>query len=31
MELENFSGLLVDTIKQDFYAMVTVSNMLAFA
>jgi hypothetical protein len=28
-ELENFSGRLVDNIKQDFYAMVTVSNMLA--
>jgi hypothetical protein len=29
MELENFSGMLVDTIKQDFYAMMTVSTMLA--
>jgi hypothetical protein len=29
MELENFSGRLVDNIKQDFYAMMTVSNMLA--
>jgi hypothetical protein len=28
-ELENFSGWLVDTIKQDFYAMMTVSNMLS--
>jgi hypothetical protein len=28
-ELENFSGRLVDNIKQDFYAMMTVSNMLA--
>jgi hypothetical protein len=31
MELENFSGRLVDHIKQDFYAMMTVSNMLASA
>jgi hypothetical protein len=30
-ELENFSGRLVDNIKQDFYAMMTVSNMLASA
>jgi hypothetical protein len=29
LELENFSGRLVDSIKQDFYAMMTVSNMLA--
>jgi hypothetical protein len=29
LELENFSGRLVDNIKQDFYAMMTVSNMLA--
>ena len=28
-ELENFSGRLVDNVKQDFYAMMTVSNMLA--
>jgi hypothetical protein len=28
-ELENFSGRLVDAIRQDFYAMMTVSNMLA--
>jgi hypothetical protein len=28
-ELENFSGQLVDTIKQDFYAMMTVSNILS--
>jgi hypothetical protein len=28
-EPENFSGRLVDTIKQNFYAMMTVSNMLA--
>jgi hypothetical protein len=28
-ELENFSGRLADNIKQDFYAMMTVSNMLA--
>jgi hypothetical protein len=27
----NFSGRLVDTIKQDFYATVTVANMLAAA
>jgi hypothetical protein len=27
-ELENFSGRLVDNIRQDFYAMMTVSNML---
>jgi hypothetical protein len=29
LELENFSGRLVDNVKQDFYAMMTVSNMLA--
>jgi hypothetical protein len=29
LETENFSGRLVDNIKQDFYAMMTVSNMLA--
>jgi ribosome-associated toxin RatA of RatAB toxin-antitoxin module len=29
LELENFSGRLVDNIRQDFYAMMTVSNMLA--
>jgi hypothetical protein len=29
MELENFSGRLVDNIKQDFYAMMTVSNIMA--
>jgi ribosome-associated toxin RatA of RatAB toxin-antitoxin module len=29
LELENFSGRLVDNIKQDFYAMMTISNMLA--
>ena len=29
LELENFSGRLVENIKQDFYAMMTVSNMLA--
>jgi hypothetical protein len=28
-ELENFSGRLVDHIKQDFYAMMMVSNMQA--
>ncbi|MDR0760595.1 MAG: IS4 family transposase [Treponema sp.] len=28
-ELENFSGRLVDNIRQDFYAMMTVSNMLS--
>jgi hypothetical protein len=28
-ELENFSGRLAENIKQDFYAMVTVSNMLS--
>ncbi|GHV42663.1 hypothetical protein AGMMS49546_22070 [Spirochaetia bacterium] len=27
--MENFTGQLVDNIRQDFYAMVTVSNMLA--
>jgi hypothetical protein len=26
-EVENFSGRLADNIKQDFYAMMTVSNM----
>jgi hypothetical protein len=31
LELENFSGRLVDNIKQDFYAMMTVSNMLSSA
>jgi hypothetical protein len=31
LELENFSGRLVDNIKQDFYAMMTVANMLASA
>jgi hypothetical protein len=29
LELENFSGRLADNIRQDFYAMMTVSNMLA--
>jgi hypothetical protein len=29
MELENFSGRLADNVKQDFYAMMTVSNMPA--
>jgi hypothetical protein len=29
MELENFSGRLVDNIKQDFYATMTAANMLA--
>jgi hypothetical protein len=29
LEAENFSGKLVDNIKQDFYAMMTVSNMVA--
>jgi hypothetical protein len=28
-EVENFSGRLADTIRQDFYAMMTVTNMLA--
>ncbi|MDR0685407.1 MAG: hypothetical protein LBF83_09810, partial [Spirochaetaceae bacterium] len=28
-ELENFSGRLADNVKRDFYAMMTVSNMLA--
>jgi hypothetical protein len=28
-ELENFSGRLADHSKQDFYAMMTVSNMLS--
>jgi hypothetical protein len=29
LELENFSGRLVDNIRQDFYAMMTVGNMLS--
>jgi hypothetical protein len=29
LETENFSGRLVDNVKQDFYAMVTVANMVA--
>jgi hypothetical protein len=29
MELENFSGRLADNIKQDFYAMMTVANIMA--
>jgi hypothetical protein len=29
LELENISGRLVENNKQDFYAMMTVSNMLA--
>jgi hypothetical protein len=29
LELENSSGRLVENIKQDFYAMMTVSNMIA--
>ncbi|MDR1863334.1 MAG: hypothetical protein LBQ67_05370 [Treponema sp.] len=29
MKRENFSGWLVENIKQDFYAMMTVSNMLS--
>ena len=29
LELENFSGRLVDNIRQDFYAMMTVSNLPA--
>jgi hypothetical protein len=29
LELENFSGRLVDNVKQDFYAMMTVANMIA--
>ncbi|MDR2742385.1 MAG: transposase, partial [Treponema sp.] len=29
LEMENFSGRLVDNVKQDFYAMMTVSNILA--
>jgi hypothetical protein len=28
-ELENFSGRLVDNIRQDVYAMMRVTNMLA--
>jgi hypothetical protein len=31
LELENFSGRLVDNVKQDFYAMMTVANMIASA
>jgi hypothetical protein len=29
LETENFSGRLVDNVKQDFYAMMAVANMLA--
>jgi hypothetical protein len=29
LETENFSGRLVENVKQDFYAMMTVANMLA--
>jgi hypothetical protein len=29
LETENFSGRLVDSVKQDFYAMMTVANMVA--
>lgn len=29
LETENFSGRLVDNVKQDFYAMMTVANMIA--
>jgi IS4 transposase len=29
MELENFSGRFVDSIKQDFYAMMTAANIMA--
>jgi IS4 transposase len=29
LETENFSGRLVDNVKQDFYAMMTVANMLS--
>jgi hypothetical protein len=29
LETENFSGRLVDNVKQDFFAMMTVANMLA--
>jgi hypothetical protein len=29
LETENFSGRLVDNIKQDFYAMMTIANMVA--
>ena len=29
LETENFSGRLVDNVKQDFYAMMTAANMLA--
>jgi hypothetical protein len=29
LETENFSGRLVDNVKQDFYAMMTVTNMVA--
>jgi hypothetical protein len=28
MDVENFSGRLVDNVKQDFYAMITAVNML---
>jgi hypothetical protein len=28
-EVENFSGEMVDNIRQDFYAMTTVSNTLS--
>jgi hypothetical protein len=29
LETENFSGRLVDNVKQDFYAMMTAANMIA--
>jgi len=29
LELENFFGRLVDTVKQDFFTLMTVANMLA--
>jgi hypothetical protein len=29
LETENFSGRLVDNVRQDFYAMMTVANMVA--
>jgi hypothetical protein len=29
LETGNFSGRLVDNVKQDFYAMMTVANMVA--
>jgi len=29
LETENFSGRLVDNVKQDFYAMITVMNMIS--